>query len=760
MKNLTEKQKRGIKSLKRKQKEGEIVIFQTDKSGKLAADTPDNYTEAARPHIEKDMIVTQKEYEDVEKLINAHSLFWMRMLRVGEETGDQERYKRSMKTENSKSSTLYMFRKDHKQCEDDNKGPPVRPLCDVSDSYGHKLSYFASNILKEVTDKEPTVCDSTEDMLAGVREANESGKISEGTVIGSLDVKALYPSLDLDHTIEIAAEEFRRSDVEIEGVNNEELGLYLSLNRSEEYLRNKGVDVYCPKRKRRGPPPKITGSGVKTKKEERYEPWVRATQEPDKDKQRVMITEAIKIVMEVLMKNHIYEFKEELRKQKEGGAIGIDLTGELAKIYMTWWDKELIKKLGEIGIDPILYKRYVDDIVIIVMKIIGESEEDGEADERTIERIREIGETIHSSIKLTKEVPSENEDKKLPVLDLKTWIEEVEMGDEKEYKVLHEYYMKKVASKALIHREAALSMKDKRTILTQECYRIMKNCHELAGRETLTGHLTHYMARMQAAGYDKSFRAQVLRSAFKANERMKQQERDGVRPVYRARNWKRKERRKEKLKKAKEWYKTGGNESVLFITATPESELKGLLQEVIEKSKIKIKVVEKSGKKMMRILQKNNPFAKRECGKEDCMVCTGDRGGSCRETGITYCIDCTGVPDEGTLRNNQNAQGEQETCAGVYNGETGRNAYTRGLKHKEEYDKRVEGSAMWKHCVQHHNSERQYFRMKVKDQVRNDATKRQILEAVRIERTEEGERMNSRGEWGSNRIPRIEVKRD
>ena len=55
---------------------------------------------------------------------------------------------------------------------------------------------------------------------------------------------------------------------------------------------------------------------------------------------------------------------------------------------------------------------------------------------------------------------------------------------------------------------------------------------------------------------------------------------------------------------------------------------------------------------------------------------------------------------------------------------------------------------MWKHCVRHHNSERQYFRMKVKDQVRNDATKRQILESVRIERTEEGERMNSRGNGG------------
>ena len=66
--------------------------------------------------------------------------------------------------------------------------------------------------------------------------------------------------------------------------------------------------------------------------------------------------------------------------------------------------------------------------------------------------------------------------------------------------------------------------------------------------------------------------------AFIASERMKKEERNGVRPLYRAKNWKRKENRKEKLKKEKEWYKTGENDSVLFVTATPESELKGLLQ--------------------------------------------------------------------------------------------------------------------------------------------------------------------------------------
>ena len=41
-------------------------------------------------------------------------------------------------------------------------------------------------------------------------------------------MKALYPSLDLEFTIEKAAEEFYNSDVKIEGADNEELGKVLS----------------------------------------------------------------------------------------------------------------------------------------------------------------------------------------------------------------------------------------------------------------------------------------------------------------------------------------------------------------------------------------------------------------------------------------------------------------------------------------------------------------------------------------------------
>ena len=60
--NLSKEQQKGLRSLKKRQKEGEIVIFQTDKSGKMSVDTPQNYAEAAKTHIEKDKIIDQAEY--------------------------------------------------------------------------------------------------------------------------------------------------------------------------------------------------------------------------------------------------------------------------------------------------------------------------------------------------------------------------------------------------------------------------------------------------------------------------------------------------------------------------------------------------------------------------------------------------------------------------------------------------------------------------------------------------------------------------
>ena len=70
--NLTSQQIIGKKKLKRRVKQNEIVIFLTDKSGKLAICTPETYQEAAKVHIDKDTEVPWDTLKQTETLVNRH----------------------------------------------------------------------------------------------------------------------------------------------------------------------------------------------------------------------------------------------------------------------------------------------------------------------------------------------------------------------------------------------------------------------------------------------------------------------------------------------------------------------------------------------------------------------------------------------------------------------------------------------------------------------------------------------------------------
>ena len=47
--------------------------------------------------------------------------------------------------------------------------------------------------------------------------------------------------------------------------------------------------------------------------------------------------------------------------------------------------------------------------------------------------------------------------------------------------------------------------------------------------------------------------------------------------------------------------------------------------------------------------------------------------------------------------------------------------------------------------------------MTIVDKVRNDPTKRQILESIRMQKVPESHQMNSKSEWNTTRIPRIRI---
>ena len=131
-----------------------------------------------------------------------------------------------------------------------------------------------------------------------------------------------------------------------------------------------------------------------------------------------------------------------------------------------------------------MYKRYVDDInVIMNASVAGLRFEEGnviqvenvaqilEPDKGCMLLFQSIGNSIHPSMRLQVDYLSRHEDGKLPILDLKVWIEKRrrvgDVGQDPDvHVVLHEFYYKDVTSKSVINARSALPWSCKRTILT------------------------------------------------------------------------------------------------------------------------------------------------------------------------------------------------------------------------------------------------------------------------------------------------------
>ena len=76
-----------------------------------------------------------------------------------------------------------------------------------------------------------------------------------------------------------------------------------------------------------------------------------------------------------------------------------------------------------------------------------------------------------------------------------------------------------------------------------------------------------------------------------------------------------------------------------------------------------------------------------KCGRARCFPCLGSKGGNCWREEVTYSLWC-------------------EECGekvAAYQGETGRNGFTRGREHLENLEaKNEDKSVLWLHSIFHH----------------------------------------------------------
>ena len=102
--------------------------------------------------------------------------------------------------------------------------------------------------------------------------------------------------------------------------------------------------------------------------------------------------------------------------------------------------------------------------------------------------------------------------------------------------------------------------------------------------------------------------------------------------------WKRLE---EKEKNKHNWYRTGKKvyEAPLFVPWSQNGELEDACQEIVDKNFLKVKAVEKTGRKVKDCLQKSS-IERKINFPEGCHVCKTDNKISCLTTDVTYKMNC------------------------------------------------------------------------------------------------------------------------
>ena len=92
------------------------------------------------------------------------------------------------------------------------------------------------------------------------------------------------------------------------------------------------------------------------------------------------------------------------------------------------------------------------------------------------------------------------------------------------------------------------------------------------------------------------------------------------------------------------------------------------------------------------------PGLLKSCGRENCLSCASGKPGNCETNSVGYRIQCNVCQRDG--------------IRSIYEGESGRNAYSRGLEHQQNLESEKEDSPLWKHCTLEHNNEKVNFSKK------------------------------------------------
>ena len=184
-------------------------------------------------------------------------------------------------------------------------------------------------------------------------------------------------------------------------------------------------------------------------------------------------------------------------ENQQGFETYLGVAGDVANVFMIWWDTKLNQLLKQRGIEVQLYSRYFDDIDIVAKAVKGNPREPNDR-----ETMREIANGIHESIKVTIDFPSKHANNRMPVKCRNTT----------RCQILDLHFIKPIASKHAINKNFALSQETKIYILVADLVRIMRNVSPPRSNTERTEHGQHFVSRLQFSGYPQKDRITIFQN--------------------------------------------------------------------------------------------------------------------------------------------------------------------------------------------------------------------------------------------------------
>ena len=389
-------------------------------------------------------------------------------------------------------------------------------------------------------------------------------------IIGS-DAVSLFPSLTKQESADEVANAVLESDLKWEGINWKEAVRFLALGRDDVWCRSSKLRRVLPwRRSNKGTRPGLKGAGPLGADSDDEKQWKFPTPELTSAEKKMIISEVMRLSVELMFTTHIYSFGGRSYQQREVGPKGLRSTCALARVVMASWDCKWKARMTDNNIKVEDDGRFVDDARVFLYPIRPgwRWEGDGlyfkkewEAEDEYLSPIERTKRMIQASMQgLTKclsftvETCEDFSDGWLPTLDFQLRVNEQNV-------IEYSFYEKPTAPNRCLQSETALNQNSLIRCLGNEVGRRLDSFSGTVPLRERVAALDRFSQKLLNSGHSLATVRSIIVSGIKGYQRKVARCEAARTPLHRSSGQSAASRRTKKLLAKSNWFRSAKEES-------------------------------------------------------------------------------------------------------------------------------------------------------------------------------------------------------